>query len=159
MTVLIIALLAHFVADFLLQDREMGKNKSEKISVLAQHVAVNVFVTTIFLVPFVGLEKALIFSSLNGLVHGFVDWNIWRSYKAYAMRKIKEDAQAMAKKKHLTLVGKSKEEVYMEKVAFLMEARSNFKFWEDHWFYVTMGADQFLHTVTIVVLWSFLIGG
>jgi hypothetical protein len=159
MTTLLVALFAHFVADFLLQNREMGKNKSEKIDVLIEHVLINTGITGIFLLPFVGPEKAMIFSLLNGLVHGLIDWNIWRFYKAYAMNKIKKEAQFMATKRRLTLVGKTKEQVYMDKVGLLMEARSNFKFWEDHWFYVTIGADQFLHTVTIVVLWAAWLGG
>lgn len=159
MTVLLIALLAHFVADFLLQSRQMGKQKSEKIKILLEHVAINIGVTAFFLLPFVGLEKAVIFSFLNGLFHGIIDWNVWRFYKASVFKRIKEEAQVLAKKKHLTLVGKSKEQVYMDKVGILMEARSNFKFWEDHWFYVTIGLDQFLHTITIVILWKVWLGG
>lgn len=159
MTTLLVALFAHFVADFLLQDREMGKNKSEKIDVLTFHVLINMVVMGVFLMPFVGFEKAMIFSFLNGLFHAIIDWNIWRFYKASAMRRIKEQAQVLAKKRHLTLVGKSKEQVYADKVGLLMEARSNFKFWEDHWFYVTIGTDQFLHTATIVVLWAAWLGG
>ena len=137
----------------------MGKQKSEKFEVLLEHVMINLCITGLFLVPFVGFEKAAIFSFLNGLFHGIIDWNIWKFYKASALRRIKEEAQVLAKKRHLTLVGKSKEQVYMDKVGILMEARSNFKFWEDHWFYVTIGLDQFLHTVTIVILWKAWLGG
>jgi len=159
MTTLLIALLAHFVADFLLQSREMGKTKSEKPDVLLLHVLINIGITGLFLLPFVGLEKAAIFSLLNGLFHGIVDWNIWSFYKVYAIKKINKEAQELAKKRHLSLVGKNKQQVYSEKIGILLEARSNFKFWEDHWFYVTIGFDQFLHTLTIVVLWAAWLGG
>ncbi len=159
MLTLLIALLAHFVADFILQDRNTAKNKSEKLDVLISHVLTNMAVMGLSLVWFVGFEKAMIFSFLNGVYHGIIDWNIWRFYKKRVMRQIKEEAQIMARKRHLTLVGKNREQVYADKVALLMEARSNFKFWEDHWFYVTIGADQFLHTATIVVLWAAWLGG
>ena len=159
MTTLLVALCAHFVADFLLQSMEMGKNKSKKLDVLLVHIMINVGATGIFLLPFVGFEKAAIFSFLNGLFHGLIDWNIWKFYKAHTLNKIKEEAQMIATRRHLTLVGKSKEQVYMDKLSILIEARSNFKFWKDHWFYVTIGADQFLHTVTIVILWMAWLGG
>jgi len=72
--------LIHFIADFLLQSRDMAKNKSSNFTYLAVHAQILFVVFTIALFPFLGIE-ALWFSLLNSIIHGIIDWHIWRVYK------------------------------------------------------------------------------
>lgn len=124
------AFLTHFVADFLLQSRKMGKNKSSSVKWLAGHIAI------IFLcfLPF-GLK----FAALNALFHAIIDGTIWNLYKLlkfyqwYSPRLGLEFNCKIAK-----------------------ERAKKFKYWEDHWFYVTIGLDQFLHGATIILLMRYL---
>lgn len=110
-------LFVHFVADFLLQSREMGKKKSSEVLWLFFHI------TIIFLcfIPF-GLE----FSIYNAVAHLFIDGILWNIYKlgwgiVFKLR-IKED-------EILTMEGEI----------------SRHRYWEDHWFYAVIGLDQMLH--------------
>ncbi len=130
---LAILFIVHWAADFLLQDREMGQKKSESVRVLTKHIGV---VTGALLIP-----AMLIFSNpiigiwfciLNGLAHAVIDWNIWRFYK---------------------------ERVPKRKVAHLKDASHShgFKFCEDEEFYSTIGADQCLHYLTLLILYNMLI--
>lgn len=65
-------LIVHFIADFLLQSREMGKRKSSESKYLLAHLAIQFACFALF-----GLK----FAFYNALVHGIIDWNIWRIYK------------------------------------------------------------------------------
>lgn len=157
--VLLTALTAHLIGDFFLQGREIAKQKSENLKALGQHVLTVSLVMYVFLmVVTLDFYYALVFSVANGVIHGLIDWNIWKSYKAYAISMIKKAAQEEASRVRLTLVGKSKNQTRGEKIDILLKAKQNFKFWEDHWFYVTIGVDQWLHAVTIVILWAYLNG-
>lgn len=138
--VLLIAFLAHFVADFLLQSREMGKKKSEVFSVLSQHIKIQFLVVALFLIPFIGFMKAIDISFLNALVHGLIDWNIWRGYKAVAHYRIMNQVAG----------SNTAEADYKEAVA-------NFKFWDDHYFYATIGLDQLLHISTLTALIGYML--
>lgn len=129
----------HFVADFLLQSRDMGKNKSTKVVVLLQHLAIQFGCFLLLLSPFVGFEVAFAFSLLNAIVHGVIDWNIWRLYKLSAYVRIKAEADRFSVSEE-------------EKKAWMAESAKNWQFWEDHWFFATIGLDQLLHTLTIIAL-------
>lgn len=118
----------HFVADFLLQSREMGKNKSSNFKVLLHHLAIQAAV----FFPFVGYKFAL----LNAVIHGVIDWNIWRFYKAYAYYTIKNNPE------HPLLNN---------------DPANPWKYWEDHWFYSIIGLDQLLHGLTLVILAGYLL--
>lgn len=154
---LLVFMFAHFVSDFIFQSREMGKQKSEKFTVLFDHLSI---ITTGMLAAgilvFRDLQDAAIFAVVNSIVHGVIDWNIWKLYKIYAMGRIKNDAQEIANAYGLSGTGKTKEQVRQEKMDILMQARLEFKYWDDHWFYVTIGFDQFLHAATIVILYGWL---
>lgn len=123
----------HFVADFLLQSREMGKKKSEVPLILAQHMGIQFSVVSLGLAPFVGFDKAIVLSLFNTAIHGAIDWNIWRGYKLLIYKKLKKIADNDPRT--------------------TLEAQIHyFKYWEDHWFYATIGLDQFLHMATLTLL-------
>ena len=75
----------HFIADFPLQSREMGLNKSKYFNVLAKHIAIHAFVFWLGMIPliFIGLGAYQLFVMISVicLSHGIIDWNIWRGYK------------------------------------------------------------------------------
>jgi len=126
-------LVIHFVADFLLQSREMGKKKSSDPHYLFQHLAIQYACFMVVLLPFA--EHPVYFALANAALHGIIDWNIWRLYKAAAYMRIKKYPQ------HPLLTNNQAEP---------------WKFWEDHWFYATIGFDQLLHGLTLVLLaWWF----
>ncbi|NVM46737.1 MAG: DUF3307 domain-containing protein [Candidatus Lokiarchaeota archaeon] len=114
---ILLALLVHFVADFILQSREMGQKKSSSIKWLSLHISI-IFICFL---PF-GLEFAL----YNALIHAIIDGSIWNLYK-YSVYKRDKTA-----------------------------TKETWKYYEDHWFYTTIGLDQFLHAATIVLLMEVL---
>jgi len=66
-------LLLHWVADFVLQSRDMAKNKSSSVLWLLAHLTIQFLVFW----PFTGWKFAL----ANAAIHGLIDWNIWKLYK------------------------------------------------------------------------------
>jgi hypothetical protein len=116
------ALFLHFIADFLLQSRDMGKKKSTDFKVLLQHLGILWYVVGFGLMPAIGIEKAILISGLNTLIHGIIDWNIWKGYKVTVA--LRDDSATP----------------------------DTWKYWEDYWFYATIGLDQLLHAVTLVKL-------
>ena len=53
--------------------------------------------------------------------------------------------------KSLGVYGTKPEESPAYQIA-LQENIKNYKYWEDHWFYTTIGFDQLLHSATIILL-------
>lgn len=135
----------HFVADFLLQSREMGKQKSENFRYLFIHVGIQMIVMFAGLLYLLDPLKAYQIACINALVHGIIDWNIWRLYKYTVYRKMRsyvwyKFGYCADKDDHNA-----------------KEFFSHYQYWEDHWFYLTIGLDQFLHFSTIVlVIWMVL---
>lgn len=129
----------HYVADFLLQPREMGKKKSSEPKWLAGHLLIQF----LCFLPFTGWKFAL----ANCVVHGVIDWNIWRGYKLLAAYRImnKVDPLGLIRKQYTV------EEAMKEHPA-VKEEVLNWKFYEDHWFYATIGLDQLLHMLTLYFL-------
>lgn len=150
---LIWCMVLHFIADFLLQSREMGQKKSSELSWLLKHLAIQTGIIFIGLAPFVGLIIALKFALLNSVVHGVIDWNVWKFYKLSAHKRIIKEIRAEYLKKFgeptwlddQSIIEVGAPEMYKEKV-------TNWKYWEDHWFYTTIGFDQLLHTATLIIL-------
>lgn len=124
-------LVTHFVADFVFQSREMGKNKSSQPIWLLKHLSIQFGFFFGVLLLAAGLKVALLFALANTIIHGFIDWNIWRLYKLYAYKEIEKNP------KHPLLTGN------------ILEP---WQYWNDHWFYTTIGFDQLLHGLTIVLL-------
>lgn len=125
--------LLHFLADFILQPREMGRKKSSHMGYLSAHIAIQILVFFLGLWYFVGWPFALIFAVLNGLLHGVVDAFIWKGY-AWSVWLRRKDKSMTEKDLKLT-----------------------WKYWDDHWFYVTIGLDQFLHMSTIILVLTILL--
>ena len=143
MAFLLWAMVLHFVADFLLQSREMGKKKSSEWKWLGKHLAIQYIVFSIGLTA-TGYyhQNSFNFVLLNTLIHGVIDWNIWKLYKISAGYRIKKELLKAG-----GFFDKEKEK------AAILEASKTWQYWEDHWFYATIGFDQLLHMSTIVVLW------
>lgn len=125
-------LILHYIADFLLQSRDMGKNKSSDPFVLTHHLIIQFAVFVLGLAPIIQWEYAVVFSVLNAAVHGVIDWNIWNLYKMSVMLRLKRNKE-------------------------LLGGADHWQYWEDHWFYSTIGLDQLLHTSTIILLAGWLL--
>lgn len=175
MTLLYVCLfVGHFVGDFLLQSRKMGKDKSTNFTVLLDHLLRlhgTIFTFSVIPLVFIARQKfpeegamsqlyiavvsALYLSYLNTMIHGIIDWNIWRVYKWYTKRRIDSYVEAT-----VVAVSDKFEESWKElprnKENFIRvhtERRINeWRYWEDYWFYTTIGFDQLLHALTLVVL-------
>ncbi len=132
-------LFLHFIADFLLQSREMGKTKSGNIVVLFQHLAIN-WTVIVLLLPLAGVsfQLAMAVSTLNAIVHGVIDWYIWRIYK-------------------LSVINRIRRAIKPQEFHMFRQLCLDFKYWDDHFFYVTIGADQLLHALTLITLAEILL--
>ncbi len=128
--VLSLMFITHFIADFLLQSREMGKKKSSEWAWLGKHLLIQFMC----FLPF-GIKFAL----LNTIVHGIIDKNIWNLYKYSAMVRLKKNPNHPLLSPDMTL-----------------PIVQRWQYQEDHWFYTTIGFDQLLHTLTIVILYGVL---
>ena len=134
-------LITHFVADFILQSREMGKKKSSEPIWLFKHLTIQLSAFAIVLAPIVGPSRAVGFALANAVIHGVIDWNIWRGYKALVhWRLYDEKGQTW------------KPESQGKPLHSLMSDTGVWQYWEDHLFYATIGFDQLLHGVTLVLL-------
>lgn len=128
MNIVIAAFLLHYLADWILQSLEMGRQKSNKLSVLCQHISVIFLVIFVGTIPMLGVEQAAIFSGANAITHAIIDWNIWRVYKLtvkFRYPKVPEE-----------------------------ELRKTFKFWEDPVFGHFLGFDQLAHYIILYVIYG-----
>ena len=122
LTILSILILAHFLGDFILQSREMGKKKSNLFQEpwwLFGHGFIIFLTTVVCLLPHkidfaINLQGSLI----SALLHMLIDSCTWNIYK-WVRRK---------------------------------EDPATFKYWEDHHFYITIGGDQMLHMLTLLII-------
>lgn len=136
---LIVLFILHYLADFRFQSREMGKRKSEDFSVLVQH-AVIIF-SVFFLFGTLTFNTSLIlFSSIYAIIHGLQDWFMWRGYKLLVKRKIARE----------NFDGDMNN-------TWMGEELKIFKYWEDPKFYDTIGLDQTLHFITIVLVYNWVL--
>lgn len=142
----------HFLADFILQPREMGKKKSSDFRWLFGHLSIQFLV----FLPFVGWRL----SAMNALIHGIIDRNIWRGYKIFAGFRVKklvdEQERYYREINQLKPIDSPEEEKVIEhfRKNWTLHQIQGFQFWEDHWFYVTIGFDQFLHAATLLYLFG-----
>lgn len=135
-------LLAHYVADFQLQPRWMATGKSEHLRILFAHIGVHFIV--FFLVGwglFGHLLPALTLTSINAGLHALVDWNIWRGYK----RRVIEQKWGWIPPGATLRDGK------MTLQSGEVRPLPEFRFWEDDRFWLTIGIDQLLHGLSMVL--------
>lgn len=126
----------HFLADFVLQSREMGQKKSTEIPFLIGHVAIQWGVMLMGLLQVMDPIAAYQIACLNAGIHGLIDWYIWKLYKYRVHMRLKE--------------------MFPDEETFQFQA-DHFEYWKDKGFYSTIGFDQFLHHATIVfVTWIIL---
>ena len=121
--------LLHFLADFSFQTLKMGREKSEKFTVLLQHIGIHFLVFFLGTIGILGPGTAFLFSLLNATIHGIIDWYVWRFYKYSVLKRHPKIAPD--------------------------ELKRTFKFWEDPLFIQIIGFDQLLHSLTLVGLWQF----
>lgn len=139
----------HFIADFLLQSREMGKNKSSNYTYLFKHISIIFAVIFVALIPFLGLKLAFVFAFYNALVHMIIDKFIWNIYKYSA---------------HIRIINQLNDEHYptnsMDHSGYALDYEykvKSWKYYEDHWFYATIGFDQLLHALTLIAIAGLLL--
>jgi hypothetical protein len=134
MKILIVCLFAHLLGDFFFQPRWMGKTKSSKFWVLTAHLGIITLFQAFLLIPYRDqfLDAGYWwFLGLNALAHGMIDWNIWKLYKlSVALRNPGAESGPLA---------------------------HYWQYWEDPWFYHTIGVDQFLHILTFIILLGWLL--
>lgn len=155
-------MVSHFVSDFLLQSREMSTLKSNDSNMLGQHINIqNLVVLLVVAIPFcnhydsklVGFLMASIFSSANAVIHGVIDWNIWRFYKKQSDRSILKNRKYVIIARRLAMMlGRPFDDEYKKQIE---SATKNFKYWEDQLFYNIIGLDHLLHGLTFIVLLHF----
>lgn len=131
MNKLITLCIAHFICDFVLQSRKMGTNKSSSYKYLGQHIAI----------IFIGfLPFGLAFALLNSLIHAIIDKHIWTLYKVLVYYR----------HKYGYIPNKDEFGVYIP-----LNAKT-FKYYEDYYFYLTIGFDQMLHIITLIILVNYV---
>lgn len=136
---LIILFACHYLADFLFQSREMGKKKSEDLKVLAEHGTI--IFAVFFLFGTLFLDKSMVlFSLIYAVIHCLQDGLIWRGYKALVKYHIK-----YAYHDYWAVEDESVEKGFKD-----------WKYWEDKRFYDTIGLDQTLHAITILLVYNWV---
>lgn len=70
--VVLYLILAHLIADFMLQPIKLVRWKSESVKGIISHSAIHVIVTLILISPYLNVETGAIVLLL-GIVHGFID--------------------------------------------------------------------------------------
>jgi hypothetical protein len=125
---LVLLIVIHVVFDFALQSREIAKNKSSKLSYLLPHL----FILMIGLSIYTNLSgryshnQGIGFVCGNILLHGLIDWNIWKLYKYIVYRRL-------SKGKKLYLATKNGNNIV------------DYKYYDDSMFYNFIAIDQALH--------------
>lgn len=132
----------HYIADWLLQSLHMGKLKSEKFSVLLQHISIHFVVFFIFGL-LISLKFAVLTAILNSIIHGTIDWFIWRGYKVTVWKRKHEFLPYFLNKTCKSFEPKQREWLKMY-----------FRYWEDKVFSWFLGLDQLLHYISLVIIWG-----
>jgi len=75
-------LAAHFIGDWYCQSRQMALKKSSDFLTLLKHlVSVNIYLFCICVLFSISLSKICVAITINAIIHGLIDWNIWSNYK------------------------------------------------------------------------------
>lgn len=133
---ILIILFLEWIGDFLLQSRGVAQKKSESLKHLFEHLFL-LHLPIVFAGQMFGFNPYdwALFLWCNIIIHGIVDWNIWKGYKYLVQKRLKGDEQAL----------------------YNFKMRKDYA--QDEMFYATIGLDRFLHVGTIIVLYCVIIGG
>jgi hypothetical protein len=118
----------------------MGKKKSEDINFLLKHGGI-LFMGYMWAAYAIcdNIADMFAMSAVIVLIHCIQDWYIWRGYKWLAKRQIAREN-----------FDGDMNNTWMD------EELKIFKYWEDHKFYATIGLDQTLHFITIVLIYNWV---
>lgn len=153
--------LLHFIADWALQSKEMSRQKSNKLTVLIQHVSIHLVVFFFGCLLIMSPANALMFALVNAVVHGVIDWYLWRGYKLSVFfrreqlipkEKYEEwgiKPQELTLKDYKEMIKSQDFESGTEEMKYL---KTEFKFWDDYWFGFMLGLDQLLHAATLAMV-------
>ncbi len=84
----------------------------------------------------------ILFSIFYAIIHCFQDWFIWRGYKWLVLQQLKKEE-----------LGCNNTELY----EYIDYGEGGWHYWEDSKFYATIGFDQLLHFITIMVLYNLVL--
>lgn len=120
--------IAHFVADWIVQSVETGREKSNNVLVLLYHIF-QIFSVTLIVGSFqLDIETAVRLAALNAFTHLIIDGIIWKVYKlSVKLRNFKTPKEELEKA---------------------------YKYWLDPVFGWTLGIDQCLHFIFIYLIYS-----
>jgi len=140
-------LFIHLIADFFMQSREMGAKKSKELMWWWLHITIIFFAFAFGLWHWIGFERAFEFALWNAAIHGAIDAIIWNVYGWVVFKETKPEREFITEtdKEYATRLEVHKKEL-----------KKTWKYWEDGMFYNFIGADQFLHGVTLLGLWWWL---
>lgn len=142
----IILFITHFLFDFVFQSREMGQKKSKEIKYLLKHGGI-LFVGYMWAAYAIcnRWNDMLIMSGIIVIIHCIQDWYIWRAYKWSVRRRLRNEWSH-----HLHKFPTIEPEAWFDRKV------EKYKYWEDHIFYATIGLDQTLHFITIVLIYNWV---
>ena len=143
---LIVLFTTHFLSDIVLQSRVMGKEKSKDFGWMLAHagvISIMFFIAGLFIFKDTILsgENAMLLGAGIALIHCMQDWFVWVMYRCHVK------VQIINKLRH-----------YSSRHSIDYEMKQ-WKCLKDYWFFFTIGIDQYLHYILIVVIWGMFIQG
>lgn len=89
---LLLLICIHVIFDWFLQTRDIATNKSSKFKYLLAHLFILMFGLMIYtkLSGRYSPDQAMLFVTWNLILHGFIDWHIWRIYKWVVIKRNKD---------------------------------------------------------------------
>lgn len=135
----------NYVADYLLQTREMGQKKSSNLVFLSAHIFVIFVVILLGSTPMFGFAQALKFSFWNAATHFFVDLVYWNLYGLIVLTRENEFGSDIG---HLFKNFKHYKNKLIEQ---------GYKYWEDKKFFDTIGIDCHTHLYLLVLVYFLVI--
>jgi hypothetical protein len=91
-TQIITLMVFHGVFDWLFQDRETAKKKSSNFKYLVAHLFILYTGLLVWAYVFggLGLHGTFLFSLSNVILHGIIDWNLWKLYNLSVLKRFNE---------------------------------------------------------------------
>lgn len=137
----------HYFSDFLLQGRSMGKGKVSNPYWMGGHWAIiflplllgGFFLAKESLNGPVGPFNILTLALCISFLHCAQDWLIWSLYKMSIKIRLRN--------KYKVLDSSNKD--------IAIEYR-DWEYWDDKWFFNTIGIDQLLHYATIILVYNII---